>query len=141
GKDAILRLINLDNLSGQGGPGHTGGEVGATLGVPQGGGVLPATATWKDPATGNAWAFVANGRGISGIRINIDAGGNPSMVTGWQSANGGTSPLVANGVLFYASSNILRALDPKTGALLWSTSGVGGVHWESPVVANGVVYL
>ena len=29
GKDSLLRLLNLDNLSGQGGPGHTGGEVGA----------------------------------------------------------------------------------------------------------------
>src|SRR5262249_55561432 len=39
GKDGVLRLLNLDNLSGQGGPGQTGGEV-ATSSVPQGGEVL-----------------------------------------------------------------------------------------------------
>src|SRR5205085_5656249 len=33
GKDAKLRLLNLDNLSGQGGPGHTGGEVGGLANV------------------------------------------------------------------------------------------------------------
>lgn len=141
GKDGMLRLINLDNLSGQGGPGHTAGEIGAIVSVPQGGGVLPALATWMDPATGDAWAFVANGRGISGLRISLDASGNPSLVTGWQSANAGTSPIVANGVLFYASSNIIRALNPKTGALLWSSTGIGGIHWESPVVASGVAYI
>ena len=31
GKDGLLRLLNLDNLSGQGGPGHTGGEVGTEI--------------------------------------------------------------------------------------------------------------
>jgi len=36
GKDALLRLINLDNLSGQGAPGHTDGEISQPIGVPQG---------------------------------------------------------------------------------------------------------
>ncbi len=40
GKDAKLRLLNLDNLSGQGGPGRLGGEVQLTD-VPQWGGPHP----------------------------------------------------------------------------------------------------
>ena len=122
GKDGKLRLINLDNLSGQGGPGHTGGEVGAIINVPQGGGVLPALPVWQDPANGDAWTFVANSRGLSGIKLVVDASGNPSLVSQWQSTSGGTSPLIVDGILFHASSSSIRALNPRTGAVLWSNT-------------------
>jgi hypothetical protein len=32
------------------------------------------------------------------------------------------------------------ALDATTGATIASNSSLGGVHWESPSIANGVVY-
>ncbi len=35
----------------------------------------------------------------------------------------------------------LLALDPITGKELWRDGDLGGIHWESPVVANGIVYL
>ena len=35
GKDQLLRLLNLDDLSGQGGTGHVGGEIGRTIPVPR----------------------------------------------------------------------------------------------------------
>jgi len=141
GKDAKLRLINLANLGGSNQPGHIGGEVGAVANVAQGGGVLPQPAVWVDPTDHATWLFVANGNGMSGLRLSIDANGNPSLVAQWHNDQGGSSALVANGVLYYAASNILRALDPHTGALLWSSSQIGGMHWESPVVANGVVFV
>src|SRR5206468_2436874 len=37
GKDGKLRLLDLANLSGQGGPGYVGGEIGPIIDVPQGG--------------------------------------------------------------------------------------------------------
>ena len=52
GKDAILRLLSLGDLSGQGGPGHTGGEV-FSLPVPMGGQILTAPAVWTDPKDGS----------------------------------------------------------------------------------------
>ena len=52
-----------------------------------------------------------------------------------------TSPLVANGILFTAATHRLTAHDPLTGATLWTTGRVGEVHWQSPVVANGILYL
>jgi PQQ enzyme repeat/PQQ-like domain len=141
GKDAKLRLLNLENLSGQSGPGHMGGEVGSIINVPQGGPVLTQPAVWINPADNSTWAFVANNNGISGLRLSIDLSGNPSLVSQWQKSFAGTSPLVANGVLFLASSNIARALDPTTGNVLWSdNTKIGGIHWESPVVANGWLY-
>ena len=80
GKDAKLRLLNLANLSGQGGPGHLGGEIGAIINVPQGGVVLTQPAVWVNPADGSTWIFVVNGNGASGLRLNFDVNGNPSLV-------------------------------------------------------------
>ena len=141
GKDGKLRLLNLDNLSGQGGPGHIGGEIGTVINVPQGGGVLTAPAVWVNPSDGSTWVFVANASGISGLRLAVNSSGVPSLQPVWQNSSGGTSPVVANGVLFYASSNLVRALNPTDGSQLWSNTQIGGIHWESPIVANGVLYI
>jgi outer membrane protein assembly factor BamB len=141
GKDAKLRLLNLANLSGQGSVGHTGGEVGAVINVPQGGGVLTQPAVWVNPADNTTWAFVANGSGISALHVAFDASGNPSLQVAWQKANGGTSPIVANKVLYYAANGVIRALDPLTGNALWSSNLIGNIHWESPIVANGRLFI
>ncbi len=139
GKDSRLRLINLANLSGQGGPGHTGGEIGAIINLPQGGVVLSQPAVWVNPADGSTWIFIVNGSGASALRVNFDGSGNPSLTVQWQNTAGGTSPVVANNVVFHLGSSTLRALDPLTGNLLWSATR-GSTHWESLIVANGMVY-
>ncbi len=139
GKDAVLRLLNLDNLGGQGQAGRTGGEVFA-MSVPMGGQVLTQPAVWVNPADGHTWVFVSNGAGIAGLELVLDGAGNPSLQSRW-TAGPGTSPIVANGVIYYARSGLISALDPTSGSLLWSSSQVGGIHWQSPVVANGVLYL
>jgi IPT/TIG domain-containing protein/putative pyrroloquinoline-quinone binding quinoprotein len=140
GKDGKLRLINLENLSGMGGPGNVGGQV-QTLNVPQGCVVLTAPAVWVNPADSSTWVFVANGCGISGLKLTV-TGGVPSLAMQWQTVNAGASPLVANNVLYYAGSNVIRALNPVNGNALWSnTTKVGGIHWQSPVVVNGVLYI
>src|SRR5262249_26396461 len=140
GKDAKLRLINLANLSGMGGPGHTGGEL-QLISVPQGCVVLSTPAVWVNPADSATWMFVSNGCGISGLKLTV-AGGVPSLASQWSKSLGGFSPIVANNVLYQAGGGIIRALDPLTGNVLWSdTVHVGGNHWESPVVVNGLLYI
>jgi outer membrane protein assembly factor BamB len=52
----------------------------------------------------------------------------------------GTSPAVRAGVVYVAASNELVALDATTGATLGSAT-IGAVHWESPMIARGVVYV
>jgi outer membrane protein assembly factor BamB len=141
GKDGKLRLLDLSNLNGHGDPGHTGGEIGAVSDVPQGGGVLPQPAVWVNPADGSTWAFVANGNGIAALKLVIGSGGAPSLIEQWHNTQGGSSPLVANDVLYHAGTNALSALDPATGNVLWTTVQIAGVHWESPMVANGVLYM
>jgi outer membrane protein assembly factor BamB len=147
GKDAKLRLINLDNLSGQGGPGHTGGEI-SIINVPQGGQVLTQPAVWTNPADGSTWVFVGNGNGISGLKLTVSANGTPVLGGSgnqWMdkggSAGSSTSPIIAGNVLYYAGSTGIHALNPLTGASLWSDTGIAGIHWESPVVAGGILYI
>jgi len=140
GKDAKVRLLNLDNLSGAGGPGHVGGEL-QKIDVPQGGQVLTAPIAWSDPVDGSVFVIIANGSGISGLQATVDGAGNPSLASKWTDASGGTSPIVANGILYYAGSSGIRALDPATGSLLWSDASIGGVHWESPIVVDGNLYV
>ena len=143
GKDVKLRLINLDNLSGQGGPGHLGGEIGGltnVINVPQGGEVLTQPAVWTNPADGSTWVFVANNKGISGLRLSVNARGVPTLSSQWVVKQSGTSPIIAKNVLYYAGVSGLQALNPQTGAALWSVA-VSGIHWESPVVAGGIVYI
>jgi hypothetical protein len=139
GKDAVLRLLNLDDLSGQGQVGLTGGEV-FSVSMPMGGQILTQPAVWVNPADTHTWVFVSNGSGLAAFELVMDGSGNPSLQVRW-TAGSGTSPILANGVLYYARTGMVSALDPLTGSLLWSSSQVGGIHWQSPVVANGVLYL
>ncbi len=141
GKDGKLRLLNLEDLSGQGGPGHTGGEVGNVINVPQGGKVLTAPAVWVSPSDSTTWVFVANSPGISGLKLTIANDGTPGLTPVWQKGSYGTSPLLANGVLFYASIGRISALDPLNGNVLWTDNQIGGIHWESPIVANGKLFI
>ena len=140
GKDSKLRLLDVANLSGLGGPGNVGGEIGLIINVPQGGVVLSQPAVWVNPADASTWVFVVNASGASGLRLNFDASGNPSLAPQWQNAQGGTSPVVANNMVFSLSGSTVRALDPLTGNVLWSLARSGGFHWESLIVANGAVY-
>jgi PQQ-like domain len=139
GKDGILRLLNLDNLSGQGAVGFTGGQVSA-LYFPPGGQILTQPAVWTNPADRSIWIYVANGNGLSGFRLSIDGSGNPSLQWQWTQGSG-TSPIIANGVLYIARPHVISARNPLDGSLLWSDNNIGGIHWASPIVANGVVYI
>ena len=139
GKDAILRLINLDQLSGQSGVRHTGGEV-FSMTVPMGGLIVTQPAVWANPADQSTWLFVSNGNGSLGLQLTISASGDPSLTTKWTAA-GGTSPLVVNDMVFIARSGAIEAHGATDGALLWSDNRIASIHWESPVVVNGVLYI
>jgi PQQ-like domain len=140
GKDAELRLLNLSNLSGSGGPGHLGGEL-QLIGVPQGGEVLTQPAVWVNPVDGSVWVFVANGNGISGLEMTVDGSGNPSLSPRWTNGSGGTSPVIANGMVFYVGGGGIKGLDPTSGTQLFGDTSLGGIHWESPIVIEGRLYV
>jgi outer membrane protein assembly factor BamB len=151
GKDGMIRLINLADLSGHGGPGFRGGEIPGSLAFVPGasafgqGLMYAAPAVWINPADGATWAFISTTSGTAGLRLSCP-GGVPALTAVWQHTGAGfrstSSPLVANNVLYYIANNAtLIAADPATGTALRSLAIPGGVHWQSPVVANGVLYL
>lgn len=148
GKDGNLRLLNLSNLSGKGKPGQLGGEldfwpVPQNLGQPTFGGVRTVPVVWNDPADGSVWLFVGNLSGIAGMKLVLDLNKAPVFRTVWQAVGQGSegAPIVANGVLYWAVNNALRAFDPRTGQILWQATDSGGVHWQAPVVVDGVLYV
>jgi hypothetical protein len=138
GKEGILSLLDMTNLSGQGGPGHTGGQI-QNVTAPGGNGVFTAPTVWTD-GSGTRWVFVAAGGAVAGYQVSLNASNQPQLTKPWQVSVSGTSPVLANGVLYLAGGSTIRALNPATGAQLWST-GVGSIHWQSPVVADGLVLL
>ena len=138
GKDAMLRLLDMDNLSGQHATGRTGGAL-QVLPLPQGGDVLTTPAVWTD-AHGTIWVFVSTSSGISGLRLVV-RGATPRLQPVWQSGAGGFSPAIDRGVLYYAGPGSLWALDAATGRTLRHNGGIGYIHWQSPRVAGGIVYL
>jgi len=136
GKEGILSLLDMANLSGQGGPGHTGGSL-QTVTAPGGNGVFSAPAVWTD-GNGTRWVFVAAGGAVAGYTLALNASSQPQLTRAWQVSISGTSPVVANGVLYVTGGSTIRALNPATGAQLWSAA-TGAIHWQSPVVADGLV--
>ncbi|HSE62223.1 MAG TPA: PQQ-binding-like beta-propeller repeat protein [Thermoanaerobaculia bacterium] len=138
GKDKKLRLIDLTNMSGQGGPGNVGGEIEIRLLANL---IVTVPAVWINPADGSTWVFVVTGGFSYAFRLEFPAG-VPSLVQKWQSSFNGKSPLLANNVLYLANGTAIRALDPVTGLQLWTDSGHhGSLHWQSPVVFNGRLYI
>ncbi len=140
GKDGIIRLINLDAMSGAGGPGQLGNEI-QNLDILNGNEMLPSPATWISPSDQSRWLFVSTiSYGLDGMQI-VYTGTVPGLRGRWHiSSNNPSSPIVANGVLFTAHIGAISAYNPLTGVSLWSGS-IGNIHWESPAVVNGIVYI
>jgi hypothetical protein len=145
GKDGVLRLLDRQNLSGYGGPGHVGGEL-QSIAQPGGCDVLTQPAVWRNPATGDSWLYVANGCATSAYRAVTDSQRVTRLQQAWTVNQGGTSPILAGGVLFIASDHQVVARDPLSGAQLWSSTNlsaggsIGAVHWQSPIVIGGRLY-
>ncbi len=140
GKDGTLRLVDRAHLPGVGGELQRLTIAGALFSTP---------AVWTDP-TGHAWVFLGLSGEVDGYRV-VTAGGKTHLVGAWRSTAGstygeGTSPVVANGMVFVAMDRALLALDATNGHLLWTSAQrtargtIGRVHWESPIVVNGWVY-
>lgn len=147
GKDATLRLLNRQNLSGAGGPGHIGGELQS---LALGCGVFAQPAVWSETSAGGgggvAWVFVATTCALHAFQVATDGSGTTRLRQAWTAGINATSPVVAGGVLFVASDQGVVALDPHSGRRLWSSQqasaggGIGSIHWESPIVIGGRLY-
>jgi outer membrane protein assembly factor BamB len=137
GKDGILHLLDRT---------HLGGVGGAIQEYDLGTGVYSAPAVWRDGKSAT-WIFVGTSSTVTALRLETDAKGKSELRKAWAADIGGTSPVVADGTVFIATDNALNALDAHTGKLVWSSGdesaggSIGGIHWESPIVVNGWVYV
>ena len=150
GKDGCVRLLNLDDMSGTGSPGHVGGELQAfpLLGVTDQcalGGNLATfkaqPAVWVDPADATTWVFIGHNSGFVAYQLTFDAMGYPALTTRWTAAEAGSSASVAGGIVYYVNSGSFHARDARSGVSLWSSNQIGAIHWQSPIVANGRLYV
>jgi outer membrane protein assembly factor BamB len=82
--------------------------------------------------------FVSAGCGLYAYKV-VNGAGKSSLQLAYQGV-GGSSPVMANNILYIQSANSIRAIDPTTGTVLW-TGATQGLHWESPIVFNGVVVV
>jgi outer membrane protein assembly factor BamB len=146
-----VRLLNLDDLSGAHGPGNTGGELNSatscdtTTDAIGGGVVFPQPAVWVNPVDHTTWFYVINNTFVVGYRLDV-SGAVPAIHKAWTLSGAGvpgTSPVIANGTLYYATlgnAPKLRGLDLLTGTEVWSAT-IGLIKWQSPIVVNGHLYI
>lgn len=138
-RGTALRLLNRDDLSGKGRPGHLGGDL-QDVQAPGGCEVLTAPAVWTNTSTGEIWVFYANGCGVAGYRLSQPSPGTFHLDRMWSVKDGGTTPVVGHGALFVAHDGAITAYAPSTGAVLWRGS-VGSIHWQYPRIVNGRLFI
>jgi outer membrane protein assembly factor BamB len=130
GKDGTLRLLDRNRLGRELQRIELGDEL------------FSAPATWND-RHGSTWIFIGLGDGVHAYRVTT-RNGSTRLASAWHVAlsagREGTSPVVADAVVFVAINGALVAFDAQTGQRLWIGRGIGPIHWESPAVANGAVY-
>jgi outer membrane protein assembly factor BamB len=133
GKDAKLRLLDLRRLNGKGGASSaTGGEL-QTVQTP--GGLFSAPAVWR--TAGRTWVFVATFDGLRAFVLS-----RRHLEGKWTSDTGGTSPVVAGGLLYLydPGGSGLHVFRPTTGAVV-ANLPAGSGHWNSPIVTDGRIAL
>jgi len=132
GKNSELRLFDRSQLSGLGAPLQT---------IKLGFQLFASPAVWTDPG-GTTFVFITLSDGVHAFRV-VTQKGLSSLAHAWsanvKTGNQGTSPIVAGGVLFFAASGQLVALNPESGKLVGSAA-LGAIHWQSPAIANGVIF-
>lgn len=111
--DMMLRLLNRQNLSGKGGPNHLGGEL-QQIRLTPACQVLTQPAVWVDDQ-GTTWVFVATGCGFSAYKVTTSTAGKSSLTLAYSNTITGSSPSVADGLVFVQGNLAIHALAPTTG--------------------------
>ena len=112
---------------------HRGGEV-QTVPTPSGGRLFTAPAVLHTDLT--TWMFAADGSGTTGWTV-VEG----RLREQWHTRYGGTSPVVADGLLFvYDPRGSLRVYEATTGRQV-ATLDCSSGHWNSPIVVDGRIAL
>jgi PQQ-like domain len=131
GKDSIIRLVGMGAISGA--AQHTDHEL-QTVATPSGNMLFTAPAVWH--TGGDTWLFAADNGGTAAWKLS-----SGKLVEIWKNSTPGTSPVVADGLLY--------VYDPQGGLFVYNAAGgkqiarldAGGGHWNSPIVVDGRIAL
>ena len=131
GKDGLIRLLSIKAIAGT--APHSGGEL-QSVSTPSGADLLTALAVWRNGA--ETWLFSADSGGTAAWTLE-----SGKLVALWKNRNGGTSPVVAGGLLYvYSPQGGLRVYDPAKGNQVADLE-CGNGHWNSPIVVDGKIAL
>ena len=131
GKDGKIRLLSLARLRGT--RPHQGREL-QIVSTPSGSDLFTAPAVWRSGK--RVWLIAADGGGTQAWSLR---GGRLHSV--WRNGNGGTSPIIAGGLLWvYDPGGGLCVYRPTSGNPI-ATLSAGSGHWNSPIVTDGRVAL
>jgi hypothetical protein len=131
GKDNRIRLLDLRDIAGA--APHQDHER-QVLSTPSGAKLFTAPAVWRNEGT--TWMFAADGGGTAAWTL---AGGK--LVEVWKNGNGGTSPVIAGGLLYvYDPKGGLHIYEPTKGNQI-ADLATGPGHWNSPIVVDGKIAL
>jgi hypothetical protein len=126
GKDGKIRLLSQKRMAGT--RGHKGGEL-SIVSTPSGTDLFTAPAV-VHTKTG-VWLFAGDNGGTAAYRVR-----NSKLQVMWRNSTGGTSPVVAGGLVY--------VFDPNGGLNVYTTGGkriaslaCGSGHWNSPIVVDG----
>jgi PQQ-like domain len=131
GKDGKIRLLSMRRLRGT--RPHKGHEL-QIVSTPSHTDLFTAPAVWRSGK--RIWLIAADGGGTQAWALR---GGRLHSV--WRNGNGGTSPVIAGGLLWvYDPGGGLRVYQPSSGKLV-TTLNAGSGHWNSPIAIDGRVAL
>jgi hypothetical protein len=131
GKDGTIRLVAFGRTRGA--TPRKGGEA-QVVSTPSGTDLFTAPAVQHVGAT--TWVFAGDNGGTAAWTFSAGR-----LQERWKNRNGGTSPVIAGGLLYvYDPDGGLRIYTPETGQLVTKLD-CGGGHWNSPIVVDGMVAL
>ena len=131
GKDGKIRLLDWKNMEGA--SPHQGGES-QIVSTPSGTDLFTAPAVLHTDTT--TWMFAADNGGTEAWKFN-----GAQLQSEWRNSNGGTSPVVADGLLYvYDPGGGLHIYKAFTGDQIADLK-CGSGHWNSPIVVDGMIAL
>jgi hypothetical protein len=131
GKDGKIRLLSTKRMAGT--RAHRGAEL-QVVSTPSGTDLFTAPAVLHTKKA--TWLFAGDNGATAGYRFK-----NGHLTLVWRVSRGGTSPVVAGGLLWvYSPNGGLNVYTPFSGHLV-ATLAAGGGHWNSPIVVDGRVAL
>jgi outer membrane protein assembly factor BamB len=131
GKDGKIRVIQFGRTRGS--DARRGGEL-QIVSTPSGGDMFTSPVVWHPGST--TWLIAADNGGTAAWTFT-----NGHLTEVWKNRNGGTSPVLAGGLLYvYDLGGGLRVYVPTTGKEI-TTLESGSGHWNTPIIVDGRIAL